>query len=57
MIPTVVVRHLLPSVPGGAELGAGTPPRPIHRWKALVTAELMVISHLNMAYYKGNHLL
>jgi hypothetical protein len=24
---------------------------------ALVTAELMVILHLNMAYYKGNHLL
>ena len=32
-------------------------PRPIHRWKALVTAELMVILHLNMAYHKGNHLL
>jgi hypothetical protein len=29
----------------------------IHRWKALVTAELMVILHLNMAYYKENHLL
>jgi hypothetical protein len=25
--------------------------------KALVTAELMVILHLSMAYYKGNHLL
>ena len=33
------------------------PYRPIHRWKTLVTAELMVILHLSITYYKGNHLL